>query len=219
VLDALQQRTLAVPAALANSRDLDDAGRDAIAGAIAAGRRRVAALRKDDSGLDAACRDAGLDPWRARAFEWLLEHEPAARDSFFSLGELLNLGAPGGGRWDGWGVADDLAWGLGLRLPGPRPLDEAWGRPPEAAIAERFVDLGLRVAVHLSERRLPGSLGAAVVAALLPDLFAEARPVAPDDRMGLDAWVRALPRDRLDDAVASLAGRGPLQPVERGDAK
>jgi hypothetical protein len=51
------------------------------------------------------------------------------------------------------------------------------------------------------------------VSTLLPDLFAEARPVAPDDRLGLDAWVRAQGRDRLDDAVASLVGRGPLQPA------
>ena len=52
-----------------------------------------------------------------------------------------------------------------------------------------------------------------MVATLLPDLLGEARPVAADDRLGLDAWVRALPRERLDDAVASLAGRGPLQPA------
>jgi hypothetical protein len=147
-----------------------------------------------------------------RAFEWVLAHEPAARDSFFSLGELLHLGAPGGGPWDAWGVADDLAGGLCPRLPGPRPLDEAWGRRPETAVEESFVDVGLRVAVHLSERRLPARLGAAMVATLLPDLFAEARPVAADDRLGLDAWVRAQPLERLDDAVASVAGRGALQP-------
>jgi hypothetical protein len=69
------------------------------------------------------------------------------------------------------------------------------------------------VAQHLSERRLPACLAPALVSTLLPDLFAEARPVAADDRLGLDAWVRAQPRERLDDAVASLAGRGPLQPA------
>jgi hypothetical protein len=82
-------------------------------------------------------------------------------------------------------------------------------------VAAQFVDLGLRVALHLSERRLPASLAPSVVASLLPDLLSEARPVAPDDRAGLDAWVRALPRERLDDAVASLSGRGPLQPAPR----
>ena len=38
-------------------------------------------------------------------------------------------------------------------------------------------------------------------------------PLGSDDRLGLDAWVRAQGRERLDDAVASLVGRGPLQPA------
>jgi hypothetical protein len=44
-------------------------------------------------------------------------------------------------------------------------------------------------------------------------MFVEARPVAPDDRLALDAWVREQPADRLDDAVAALVKRGPLQPA------
>jgi hypothetical protein len=218
VVDAPGRRALAVSAVAANPRDLTDADRDALAAAIAAGRRRVAALRAGDPEVDATCREAGLDPWRARAFEWLLEHEPETREGFFSLGELLGLGAPAGARWDAWGVPDELGAGLGVRLLPSRALDDLDGRLPEPAVAEHFVDLGLRVAQHLSERRLPACLAPAIVSALLPDLFAEARPLAPDDRLGLDAWVRALPRERLDDAVASLAGSGPLQasPPEGG---
>jgi hypothetical protein len=158
-------------------------------------------------------RDAGLDPWRERALAWLLAHEPVAREGFFSLGELLDLGAPGRAGWDAWGVADGIGSGLRLRLPRALPLDEASGRPAEPALAGAFVDLGLRVALHLAERRLPASLAPPLLATLLPDLLAEARPVAPDDRLALDAWVRALPRERLDDAIASLSGRGPLLPA------
>ena len=143
VLDAVQRRGLAVPAVLANPRELTDADRDAIAAAIEAGRARAAALRPGEAAVAAACREAGLDPWRAQAFEWLLEHEPDARESFFSLGELLYLGAPGERRFDAWGVSDDLAAGLVPRMPGPVPLDETAGRPPQPALAERFVDLEL----------------------------------------------------------------------------
>lgn len=82
-------------------------------------------------------------------------------------------------------------------------------------MAAQFVDLDLRVAEHLARRGLPARLSPSVVASLLPDLLSEATPVAPDDRAGLDAWVRALPGERIDDAVASLAGRGPLQPAPR----
>ena len=197
-------------AALVNPRDLTDAGRDAISAAIETGRSRVAALRARDADVAAACREAGLEPWRARAFEWLLDHEPDARGSFFSLRELLHLGARDERRLDAWGVADDLGAGLVPRMPGPVPLDEASGRPPQPALAAGFVDLQLRVAVHLSERHLPPLLFPGVLSTLLPNLFDEARPVASDDRLGLDAWVRAQGRDRLDDAVASLVGRGPL---------
>ena len=96
--------------------------------------------------------------------------------------------------------------GLQLRLPLPRPLDESSGRRPEPALAEAFVDLGVRVAVHLADRGLPASLAPALVSTLLPDLFVEARPVAPDDRLALDAWARNQPAERLDDAVARSSG-------------
>jgi hypothetical protein len=207
---------------LAEPRELGDRARDEVVEAIAAGRRRAAALSADGPDPVAAARDAGLEPWRARALEWLLREEPDARESFFSLGELLLLGAAGvpPPEAGAWGAADPLRAGLRLRLPGPRPLDDLDGRPPESVLAERFVDLPLRVALHLAERRLPASLGPAVVGRLLPELFAEAQPLAPDDRFGLDAWVRGLTADRLDDAVASLVGTGPLRPASpSGDAK
>jgi hypothetical protein len=213
VLGPQDRRALAAPVALANPRDLSDAGRDAVAAAIDVGRRRVAMLEPGTSATEDFCRDAGLDPWRARAFEWLLEHEVDARDSFFSLSELLHLGGGGQEALDGWGTVDEIRSGLCPRLPAPVPLDEKVGRLPQPALAEDFVDLQLRVAVHLSERRLPARLAPALVAALLPDLLDKARPLRPDDRLGLEAWVGALPRERLDDAVAALAGTGTLQPV------
>lgn len=217
VLSPAHARSLAAAAASASPHGLTDRGRDELAGRIDAGRRLVAALEADTPEVEAACRDAALEPWRARAFEWLLHNEPQARDSFFSLGELLLLGEAAGSpacdECDGWGVADTLAAGLRPRLPGPWPLDDTSGRQPEPAVAERFVDLPLRVALHLRDRRLPAILAPAVTATLLTELLAEARPLAPDDRLGLDAWVRELSRERLDDAVASLAGRGPLQPA------
>jgi hypothetical protein len=213
VIDAVQRRGLALGAGLARSAELGDPDRDALAAAVGSGRRRAQALRAAGPELDAVARDAGLDPWRARALEWVLAHEREAIGSFFSLGELAYLGEPAGGRWDGWGAPDPVFAGLKLRLPPPRPLDDSSGRQPERALAEVFVDLGVRVAVHLAERGLPASLAPTLIATLLPEMFVEARPVAPDDRLALDAWVREQPADRLDDAVAALVKRGPLQPA------
>ena len=213
VLDAAQRRRLSVFAGLASPLDVHDADQQALAEAVAAGRRRAQALAPGSADLATVARDAGLDPWRARGLEWLLEHEKPALAGFFSLGELAYLGAPAGGRWDGWGAPDATLTGLRLRLTPPRPLDESSGRRPEPALAEGFVGLGVRAAVHLAQRGLPASLAPALVSRLLPDLFVEARPVAPDDRLALDAWARDQPAERLDDAVAALVGRGPLQPA------
>ena len=211
-VNATQRRSLAVLAVVSSPGERTDEGRDAVTGALEAGRFRVAALRAGDPAVDSVAAEAGLEPWRARALEWLLAHEPGARASFFSRVELLHLGGAGA-HWREWGAADTLGSGLLARMPPARPLDDSAGRPPEPVLEEVFADLGLRVAEFLGERRLPASLAPALVGTLLPDLFAEARPVALDDRLGLDAWVRDLSRDRLDDAFASLAGRGPLQPA------
>jgi hypothetical protein len=181
---------------------------------VASGRARVQQLAQASPELEEVARDAGLDPWRARALEWLLEHDREALHAFFSLGELAYLGSPSGGRFDGWGAPDPTLTGLQLRLPPPRPLDDSSGRRPEPALAEGFVDLGVRAAIHLAERGLPASLAPVIVSTLLPDLFLEARPIAPDDRLALDAWARDQPAEKLDDAVASLVGRGPLQPAQ-----
>ena len=213
VIDALQRQRLVVAAGLANALEMRDADQDALAAAVAAGPASGAGARPGSPDLQPAARDAGLDPWRARALEWLVEHDRAALPAFFSLGELAYLGEPAGGRWDAWGAPDPTLSGLLLRLGPARPLDDRSGRRPEAALAEGFVDLGLRVAIHLAERGLPANLAPALVATLLPDLFVEARPMAPDDRLALDAWARAQQAERLDDAVASLVGRGPLQPA------
>lgn len=212
-LDAVERRQLAVDAVLASPLAASDAARDSLARAVADGRRRAQALAPSSPDLPAVARDAGLDPWRARGLEWLLEHEPLALHGFFSLAELAYLGAPEGGSWDAWGAPDPLLLGLELRLARPRPLDESAGRRPDLAGAESFADLGVKVALHLSERGLPASLTPGLVSRLLPDLFAEARPIAADDRLALEAWVRGVTRERLDDAVASLVGAGALQPA------
>jgi hypothetical protein len=171
----------------------------------------VSSLRPGDAlAVEAAVRESGVEPWRGRAFVWLLEHEPAARDGFFSLVELLRLGGGQDGRWDAWGTSDVIASGLRPRLP---PAPDPSGRLPPDVLESGFADVSLRVAAHLAERRLPASLAPALEKRLLPDLFEEARPIAGDDRLGLEAWVRGLGRERLDEAVSSLADGGPLLPV------
>ncbi len=193
---------LAGAAALANARDLDAASRDAVAAALLAGRRRAAGLDAGSAALAEAAREAGLEPARARALEWVLARDPAGAASLFSLGELARLG--GGAGLDAWGTGDEIAAGLRVRFPSSVPLDGS-GRASHLALGAAFVDLRLRVAEHLAERRLPAVLAPALVARLLPGLFFEAQPLFPGDRLALEAWVRELDRGRLDRAVAAVA--------------
>ena len=72
------------------------------------------------------------------------------------------------------------------------------------------------MAVFLSERRLPARLAPALVRRLLPAVLDRARPVAADDRLALEDEVRRIGDDAVEDAVASLAGAGPLQPSTEG---
>ena len=129
-------------------------------------------------------------------------------------GSCCHLGAPGERRFDAWGVVRRSRRGPRPAHARPRPAGRDV-RAPAAAGARggaswtwSFAWRSTSPSGACRRASTPGSSST-----LLPDLFAEARPVAPDDRLGLDAWVRAQGRERLDDAVASLVGRGPLQPA------
>ncbi len=206
--------TLVGAVALANPRDLDAAGRDAVAAAVAAGRRRTAGLGAGSSAVAEAAREAGLEPARAQALDWVLAREPAGAEALLSLAELARLG--GGAGLDAWGTGDEIAAGLRVRFPPPVPLDESAGRASHLVLGTSFVDLQLRVAEHLAQRRLPAALAPAVVWRLLPGLLFEARPLFPGDRLALEAWVRGLDPGRLDRAVAAVAAEWGAAASPRG---
>ena len=97
---------------------------------------------------------------------------------------------------------------------GPVPLDEASGRPPQPALAAGFVDL--RPSRGGAPRR------AAAAGAPLPRRRRRrsCRTSSPrrDPWRPTTGWASTRGcarrrRERLDDAVASLVGRGPLQPA------
>ena len=136
VIDEVQRTRLVLSVALANPLELRDADQAVLASAVSSGRRRVQRLAPASPELEAVARDAGLDPWRARALEWLLEHDRDALPAFFSLGELAYLGAPSGGSWDGWGAADPDAVGPAAAPAAPASARRQLG-PPAGAGARR----------------------------------------------------------------------------------
>ena len=94
VLTDNERATFATSAILLNAFEMRDDDRDGIVDAIARGRRRVQSLAEGSlaESLDRLREDIAMDGWRRRAVQWAVEHhgDPIA---FFSLGELMQLGA------------------------------------------------------------------------------------------------------------------------------
>jgi hypothetical protein len=217
-LDAHRRLAFARTVPLMDPAGLDDRDPRSVTEALARGRSRVSRLAGAPAEVGDAARDAGLDAWREQALVWVIEHEPAALERFFSMTELFWLGRPGPGNWDAWGTpatGADGSWRL--RLPAPRPFDDFAGQRLDEALATRFADLGLRVAADLEARRLPPALAPSLLAFLVQDMAESARPNGHDDWLALAEFVRELPAERIDDMVAALAGDGHLAPALEAD--
>jgi hypothetical protein len=69
------------------------------------------------------------------------------------------------------------------------------------------------VAELLSAMGLPARLVPAILSLALQDLMDEADPAYLDDALAVTRYARALGRERVEDYVAALVGRGPLLPA------
>ncbi len=214
-LSAADRRAFAEGAVLVREAALDDAGRDAIAEALAEGRARLAGAAADPHRLAAVAVDLGLRDWRRGLLPWIAAHDPEHLESALTLGEVFRLGAPEG-------AAHALAaWGASARgddgclcpdLRRPASLDALAGHAADGRMAALAPDLHLRVAELLAARRLPASLAPAILSLAVQDLMDQARPAFLDDMLGISRFARALDGRRMDDYVAALVGRGPLRP-------
>ena len=197
---------------LMNPFTLQDADRDAIADAIARGRRRVEALGEaldeDGSDVTAVLREIAMDGWRARALRWTLAHDPSRLGSLFSMTELLYLG---GGRdldLHPWGMSAMNVLGcMCIAMPAPGLNTALVGRPQLGVLATTVADLNLRVAVVLHELQLPAALAKAVLASALQEFVDEVKPSDVDDWL---TFVRAA-QARLARTHRGLRGRRDLR--------
>src|SRR6185503_626234 len=94
--------------------------------------------------------------------------------------------------------------------PGRLPL--VVGRPSIGLLASVVPDLNLHIARLLSRLRLPARLAKYVLSAAVQDFGDEVRATDPDDWLSLVRAAGAVPRDRIEDYVASAAADGPLVP-------
>ena len=215
VIDAGQRRSLAMPAASSTRCELCDADRDAIAAAVEAGRSRAAALRAGQAERGRGVPRGGPRPVararlrvaaRARAGRARAASSPWA-SSCTSARAASGASTPGA-------YPTTSPRGLVPRLPARVPLDEQ-RRDGRRSRRSRRASWTWSCAWRSTsrERRLPRASALRSCRRSFRTCSPRPGPWRSDDRLGLDAWVRAQGRDRLDDAVASLVGRGPLQPA------
>ena len=195
-----------------NPIDLTDENRDAIVAAIARGRARVAAIVRDRTGWDEAADEIRMDGWRRRAGRWAIANDAALVPSFFSLVELMHLGAPAPDlAVNTYGMARDSSDAcVCLEAPTLGRAAIVVGRHQFGLLAAEVADVNLHVAEVLRARGLPASLAPGVLAAAIQEYIDRVRPMHPSDWLTLVRAAQAIPEDRLDDYVAALTTNGPL---------
>ncbi len=197
---------------LLNVFALRNADGNALAEAIARGESRVDALTRPGSDATAVIDEITMDGWRARALRWSVEHAPDRVPALFSMTELLRLGGAGDGEAQAWGMsALDVLGCLCSYLPPPGLQTAFSGRPQIGGLLPVTVpDLHLRVAVVLSELRLPAALAKNVLQAALYDLLIDVTPLYPDDWLAYVRRARDLSRERIEDYLAAVTASGDL---------
>jgi hypothetical protein len=208
-------RMLALGAALMSPFALRDADRDAVAGALLRGRARLAGVCDSHEPGDAILELLPPDGDRRAALCARGAGDGVRAERLFSLAELAFLGgrpAPAG--CDAWGaLALPRGGPLCLEAPVPRPWSDLTGTGEYGLPAARIVDPALRALDALAELGLPASLAPALVGRIVQEVIDGAEPADREDGAALERFAATLSRERIEDAIASLAVGGPLVPV------
>jgi hypothetical protein len=213
-LTSNERDAFAISIALLNPFELKDDDRDAIADAMARGRRRVGALTASDpAAFDRVADDLGMEGVRRRAVRWALAHERDRVSSMFSATELLTLGGGDVARLNPWGMSMVTAEGcLCSRLTPPGRWSTLLGRPPLGLTASAVADLNLHIATMLRELRLPAPIAKIVLSGAMQDFIDEVKPTDDSDWLTLARAARSVTRERIEDYVAAATAAGPLVP-------
>ncbi len=222
-LTSNERDAFAVAVSILNPFALRDADPDAIAGAVAAGQRRLGALRTGgqaaagraaaEAAFEGIADELSVEGWRRRAVRWMLLHEADHVSGMFSLTEVLTLG---GGR-----VAALNAWGMSMvtaegcvcsRLMPPGRWPTLLGRPALGLTATAVADVHLHVAIMLKEMRLPAAIAKVVLSGAVQDFIDDARPTDDADWLSLARAARVATRERVEDYIAAATAAGPFVP-------
>jgi hypothetical protein len=213
-LTSNERDVFAISISLLNPFDLTDEDRDAIADALARGRRRVGALTAGDTAaFDQVADDLTIEGARRRAIRWTLAHERERVATMFSATELLTLGGGDVAHLHPWGMSMVIAEGcLCSRLTPPGRWPTLLGRPPLGLTASAVADLNLHVATMLRDLRLPAPIAKVVLSGAMQDFIDEVKPTDDADWLTLARAARSVTRERIEDYVAAATAAGPLVP-------
>jgi hypothetical protein len=208
------RHTMTGTVVLLNSRDLSDQQGAQIASAIATGRRRVEQAAADAPALDAIAIDARVAPLRRGLLEWSASRLPRSTIELFSLAELFRLGGGQSDAVQGWGTTEQPLTGcVCIQFPDDAAWELTSGRSDTGQAAARLVDLNLRVAVLMTELRVPASLFPHVMAFATQD-YVDSVPLAhPDDWPAFVARAAAVTREQVEDYVSAVVASGPVSPA------
>jgi hypothetical protein len=231
-----ERDAFAVSLTLMNPRNLVDSDRDAIAAAIARGRRRllglqpVAVAASPNAGgegisaggepFDAIANELRLEGRRRRAIRWTIDEERERVPALFSLSEMMILGGvETGTNLDAWGMSALQASGCPCtRMTFPWSWHLLAGRSQLALGASSSPDLNLQIAMMMAEMGLPAVLAKPVLAAAVQDFVDNVSPTDPVDWWSLSRAATSLARERVEDYVAAAASiDGVLVPDEIDD--
>jgi hypothetical protein len=194
--------------------DLSDMDRDAIAGAIARGRARLANATSVEA-LESVVSDVHslrVDGLRRRALRWTLVNAPTELARWLSLAELAALGAADApiDRWGMSGLPAEACLCTRVRLDIPRQLLVG----QSGLLASNVADLNLRVVETSADMKIPAALGRPILAAVVQTYLDQVRPSDPDDWITLVREAQALTREAVEDSLAGLTTTGALVPVD-----
>ena len=221
-LTSNERDTFAIGVSLLNPFALHDADRDTIADAVAAGQRRLGALRNGgqaaartaaESAFDTIAEELSIEGWRRRSVRWMLVHEADRVPSMFSLTEVLTLGGGHAAAFNAWGMSMMTAQGcVCSRLTPPGQWPTLLGRPSLGLTGTAVADVHLHVAIMLKELRLPAAVAKVVLSGAVQDFIDEVKPTDDADWLSLVRAARAATRDRVEDYIAAATAAGPFVP-------
>lgn len=208
-IGANEAQVLARTVALLSPRAFTDQARDELAAAVQRGRARVDAARDNLDHLDHLAAEAGVSPSTRALVPWIAEHEPERLETVFARRDLMWLGRPAlaGAKLDRWGAyAEPLIGCLCVRMPRPEPWERHGGRTDTGQMASQTVDLLLRLVEETAAMGLPAALLPSLMAYAVQDQIHDVVARVQDDWPATVRAAARLPRTRVEDYVAALAG-------------